>query len=137
MHRVAAFCMDETCAVTIEFVTIFPAFVFVMLFFTDTAVLFLTRTELLTLSRDAARRVAVGALHVNDVPTYVSQRSLLGARTYAVASYSGNIAIIEVSVNVGDASVFGFFKPILGRTMTVRVEMLRESTPPPPSLAST
>lgn len=137
MPNVTEFCVDETGAVTIEFVTIFPAFVMVLLFFTDTAVLFLTRTELLNLSQDALRRVAVGALHVNDVPAYVSQRSLLGARTYTAASYSGNIAIIEMSVNVGDASVFGFFTPILGRTMAVRVEMLREPTPPPASVAST
>ena len=126
-----AFIGDDHAAVTIEFVTIFPAFVFVMLLFTDASVLYLTHTELFNVSRDAARRVAVGALHVDDVPDYVAQRSMLGARTYTASSYSGSVVIIELSVNVGDASVFGFFKPILGRTMSVRVERLREPTPEP------
>lgn len=130
------FLRDQRGAVTIEFVTIFPAFVIVMLMFTDASVLFLTYTELFNVSRDTARRVAVGALHVDDVPAYVRERAMLGARTYTVGSYSGSVVIVELSVNIGDASVFGFFKPVLGRTMAVHVESLREPTPEPISSGS-
>ena len=125
------FLRDERAAATIEFVAIFPAFVFVMLFVLDASILYLTRTDLFNVSRDVARRISVGALHIDDVPAYVSERASLGSRTYTVGSYSGSVVIIELSVNVGDASVVGFFKPILGREMSVRVEMLREPTPKP------
>ncbi len=131
MWRVTKLIRDERAAATIEFVAIFPAFVFVMLFVLDASILYLTRTDLFNVSRDVARRISVGALHIDDVPAYVSERAILGARTYTVASYSGSVVIIELSVNVGDASVFGFFTPILGREMSVRVEMLREPTPEP------
>lgn len=131
MSGLRAFVGDEKGAVTIEFVTIFMGFVVVMLMFTDASILYLSYTDLFTVSRDAARRVAVGSLHVDDVPAYVQQRAMLGARTYSVGSYSGSVVIIELSVNVGDASVFGFFKPVLDRTMAVHVELLREPTPEP------
>jgi hypothetical protein len=128
---VRAFANDERGGPTIEFVTIFPAFVFTLLLAVDASMLYLTHTDLFNVSRDVARRVAVGALHVGDIPAYVSQRALLGKRTLSVSSYSGSVVIIELSVNVGDASVVGFFKPLLGREMRVRVEMLREPTPEP------
>jgi Flp pilus assembly protein TadG len=128
---VLAFANDERGAVTIEFVTIFPAFVFSMLLAVDASILYLTHTDLFTTSRDVARRVSVGALHVDDVPAYVSDRAMLGARTYTVGTLSGSVVVVELSVNVGDASVFGFFTPILDRQMSVRVEMLREPTPEP------
>ena len=131
MCRLQKFLHDERAAVTIEFVAVFPAFVFFLLFVVDASVLFLTRTDLFNTARDVARRVSVGALHIDDMPAYVSERAILGARTYTVGAFSGSIVIVELSVNVGDASVVGFFKPILGREMSVRVEMLREPTPEP------
>ncbi len=126
-----AFIGDDHAAVTIEFVTIFPAFVLVMLLVVDASILYLTHTDLFNVSRDVARRISVGAMHVDDMPAYVSERAILGARTLTVGSYSGSVVIVELSVNVGDASVFGFFTPLLGREMKVRVEMLREPTPEP------
>ncbi len=125
------FLADEKGAATIEFVAIFPAFIFFLLMVLDASILYLTRTDLFNVSRDVARRVSVGALHVNDIPQYVSQRGILGSRTLTVASFSGSVVIVELSVNMGDASVIGFFTPILGETMRVRVEMLREPTPEP------
>ena len=131
MRGFFAFIGDDHAAVTIEFVTIFPAFVLVMLLVVDASILYLTHTDLFNVSRDVARRISVGAMHVDDMPAYVSERAILGARTLTVGSYSGSVVIVELSVNVGDASVFGFFTPILGREMKVRVKMLREPTPEP------
>ena len=114
--------------VTIEFVLWVPPMMFLLMLFTDASVLYLTYTDMFNVSRDAARRISVGAMTVEDVPDYVKGRSLLGTRTLTVGSYSGSVVIVELSVNVGDASVFGFFKPVLDRTMGVRVEMRREPT---------
>lgn len=137
MGGLRAFARDEKGAVTIEFVTIFWGFVIFLLMVTDATVLYLTHTELFNVSRQTARRVAVGALHIDDVPEYVRQRAKLGGRTYTVSSFSGSLVIIELSVNVADASVVGFFEPILDRTMIVRTESLREPTPEPTSTGGT
>lgn len=137
MLGLRAFARDERGAVTVEFVTIFTGFVFFILMVTDACVLYLTHTELFNVSRQVAREVSVGALHVDDVPEYVRQRAKLGGRTYTAGSYSGSVVIIELSVDVADASVVGFFEPILDRRMTVRVEMLREPTPEPTSTGGT
>ncbi len=127
-RRLLAFIRDERGVATLEFVLWVPPMLFMLLMITDASVLYLTYTDMFNISRDAARRVSVGSMTVDDVPDYVQERSLLGARTYTVGSYSGAVVIVEMSVNVGDASVFGFFKPVLARTMGVRVEMRREPT---------
>ncbi len=131
MLNLVTFLRDDRGAATIEFVAIFPAFVMFMLMVLDASVLYLTRTDLFNVSRDVARRVSVGALHVDDIPNYVRHRAILGSHTLTVASFSGSVVIVELSVNMGDASVIGFYTPILDDTMTVRVEMLREPTPEP------
>lgn len=131
MRSVRVFISDDRGAVTIEFVTIFIGFVWVMLMFVDASILFLTHTEMFNVSRDAARRVAVGALHADDVPAYISERVHLGDRTYTVGEYHGTKAVVDLIVNVGDASIFGFFTPVLGKSFHVHVEMLREPTPQP------
>ncbi len=123
------FIEDEHAAVTIEFVAVFPLFVFLTFVFIDASILYLTRTEMFEISRDAARRISVGAISVDDVSGYVNDQLLLAGRTYTLASYSGSLVIIEMSVSVADASLFGIFTPVLGRTMGVRVVMLREPTP--------
>ncbi len=127
-RKLLAFIRDEKGVATLELVLWMPPMLIMLLMITDASVLYLTYTDMFNVSRDAARRVSVGAMTVDDVPDYVQERSLLGKRTYSVGSYSGAVVIIEMSVNVGDASVFGFFKPVLARTMGVRVEMRREPT---------
>ncbi len=127
-RRLLSFIRDERGVATIEFVLWVPPMLIMLLMITDASVLYLTYTDMFNVSRDVARRVSVGAMTVDEVPDYVQQRSLLGERTYTVGSYSGAVVIIEMRVNVGDASVFGFFKPVLARTMGVRVEMRREPT---------
>ena len=131
MRSIFTFLRDEKGVATIEFAMLLPAFVLVMAMFTDASILYLTYTELFNVSRDVARRVSVGELHVIDVPAYVGERTILGTRTYTAGSFSGSVVIVELAVNVHDASIFGFFVPVLGRTMSVRVEMLREPTPNP------
>ena len=126
LHR---FIEDEHAAVTIEFVAIFPFFIFLMLVFVDASILYLTRTEMFHISRDVARGISVGSVNIDEVEDYVNDQILLAGRTYTLASFSGSLVIVEMSVNAGDASVFGIFTPILGRTLGVRVEMLREPTP--------
>lgn len=80
--------------------------------------------------RDAARRVAIGPLHPSDFAGYVQDKTL-GRRLNAAASYQGNVVLAVTTFSLRNASVFGFYKPIVGDSITVRVELLREPTKPP------
>lgn len=126
------FVRDDRAAATVEFVLWVPPMLFFLLLVTDASVLYLTHTEMFNVSREAARLVSVGELTADEVPDYVEARSLFGVRTYAVATYSGAVVVVDMQVNVGDASVFGFFRPVLDRTMFARVQMRREPTLVPP-----
>jgi hypothetical protein len=43
-----------------------------------------------------------------------------------VATSVGVDVVVEITTNVGDASVFGFFTKVLDRELTARVVMRRE-----------
>ncbi len=83
-----------------------------------------------TSARDSARRISVGAMTAADAPDHAKGKLLLAGRTYTVAASDAGPVIVEISVGVGDASVFGFFKPVLGRRLVARVEMMKEREPP-------
>ncbi len=97
---------------------------------TDASILYLTHSEMWNAARDTARRISVGAINTADAPDYASNKLLLSGRTYTLAASDTGPVMVEISVNVGDASVFGFFKPVLGRQLTARVEMMKEHEPP-------
>jgi Flp pilus assembly protein TadG len=128
MRKMREFVHDQRGGPTIEFVVLVPAFMFFLLLTVDTSILLLTRTEMFNLARTTARQISVGEISIDDAPAYVNKKILLAGRTYTLGTLSGALVVVQISVNVGDASVFGFFTPILGRTMTARVQMRREPT---------
>ncbi len=128
--RLRAFISDDRAMATIEFVLLVPLYVVILLAVTDASVLYLTHTEMRNAARDSARRISVGAMAAADVPDRASKKLLLGKRTYTVAASDAGPVIVEISVGVGDASIFGFFGPVLGRQLTARVVMMKEREPP-------
>ncbi len=124
------FIRDERGSATIEFVLWVPVYVIVLVAVTDASILYLSHTEMWNAARDTARRISVGALTAADAPDRAGEMLLLSGRSYTVAASDAGPVIVEISVNVGDASVFGFFKPVLGRQLTARVEMMKEPEPP-------
>ncbi len=127
LHR---FIRDQTGTATIEFVLWVPVYVITLVAVTDASILYLTHTEMWNAARDSARRISVGAMAAADAPDRAREKLLLSARTYTFAASDAGPVIVQISVNVGDASVFGFFKPVLGRQLTARVEMMKEREPP-------
>ncbi len=127
---VSEFLCDEHGSATLEFVIWVPLYVVLLVAVTDASVLYLTHTEMWNTARDTARRISVRAMNAADAPGYAAGRLLLGGRTYTVAASDTGPVIVEIGVNVGDASVFGFFKPVLGRELIARVEMMKEPEPP-------
>ncbi len=125
---VAQFLRDEHGSATIEFVLWVPIFVVILVAATDATVLYLHHTEMWNVSRDVARRVAVGDMSEADAYDAVERDMFLYSRAYTVAT--SNPADLDVQImirtNVADASVFGFFEPIMDRYLTAMVTMRRE-----------
>ncbi len=120
------FIRDQTGTATIEFVLWVPVYVILLVAVTDASILYLSHTEMWNAARDTARRISVGGINAADAPGYASNKLLLSGRTYTLSASDAGPVMVEISVNVGDASIFGFFKPVLGRQLTARVGMWKE-----------
>jgi len=125
---VSQFLRDEHGSATIEFVLWVPIFVVILVAATDATILYLHHTEMWNVSRDVARRVAVGDITEADAVNVVQNEMFLYSRAYTVAtSDPADLDVrIMIQTSVADASVFGFFKPVLGRYLTAMVTMRRE-----------
>ena len=85
MRSFDRFIKDSKGAVTLEFTVLVPAFVFLMVIFTDTSVVYLTHSEMYNAARDIARRMATHELETeSDVQEYAATHLSLGARTYFI-----------------------------------------------------
>ncbi len=125
---VSQFLRDENGSATIEFVLWVPIFVVILVAATDATVLYLHHTEMWNVSRDVARRVAVGDMTEADAVTVVQNEMFLYSRAYTVATSDPAELDVQIMIqtSIADASVFGFFKPVLGRYLTASVTMRRE-----------
>ena len=122
------FLRDEHGSATIEFVLWVPVFVVILVAATDATVLYLHHTEMWNVSRDVARRVAVGDMSEAQAVDVVGSEMFLYSRAYTVwTSNPTDLDVqIQIQTSVADASVFGFFEPILDRYLTAMVTMRRE-----------
>ncbi len=119
---------DERGSATIEFVLWVPVFVIILVAATDATVLYLHHTEMWNVSRDVARRVAVGDMSEADAAAAVQNDMFLYSRAYTVATSNPTSLDVQIMIqtSVADASVFGFFEPIMDRYLTAMVTMRRE-----------
>ena len=125
-ERILRLTRDERGAATIEFVLWVPVFIFLLIATTDAVVLYLSHTEMWNVSRDIARRVAVGDITEAEAVEEVQKQLFLANGAYTVTTSVDRDVVVEISTNVGDASVFGVFKKVLDRDLNARVVMLRE-----------
>lgn len=119
---------DERGAVTIEFTTLVPFFVFLLVFFADASIIYLTHTEMYNAARDIARRMSTEELGTeSEVLDYAAAQVFLGDRTYTVDTDFGGNMRVSIAIGLGDAAISGyFFSPILGRTLTASATVRRE-----------
>ena len=125
---VSQFLRDEHGSATIEFVLWVPVFVILLVATTDASILYLHHTEMWNVSRDVARRVAVGDLTEADAVNVVQNEMFLYSSAYTVATSDPTALNVQIMIqtSIADASVFGFFEPVLGRYLTANVVMRRE-----------
>lgn len=119
---------DERGSATIEFVLWVPVFVVILVAATDATVLYLHHTEMWNVSRDIARRISVGDMTEADAANVVQTEMFLYSDAYTVATSDPTELDVTIMIrtSIQDASVFGFFGPVLGRFLTAQVTMRRE-----------
>ena len=122
------FLRDERGSATIEFVLWVPVFVVLLVATPDASILYLHHTEMWNVSRDVARRVSVGDMTEAQAATTVQAEMFLSTNAYTVeTSNPAELDVwIKITTSVRDASVFGFFGPVLGRSLVAEVTMRRE-----------
>lgn len=125
---VSQFLRDEQGSATIEFVLWVPVFVVLLIATIDATVLYLHHTEMWNVSRDVARRVAVGDITEDQAAQVVHDELFLYADHYWVATSKKTDLDVKIAIqtSIADASVFGFFKPVLGENLVALVTMRRE-----------
>ena len=127
---VSQFLRDEHGSATIEFVLWVPIFVVILVAAIDATVLYLHHTEMWNVSRDVARRVAGNDLSEAAAAATVQNEMFLYSSEYTVATSNPTDLDVQIVIQtrVADASVFGFFKPVMDRYLTAMVTMRREQT---------
>jgi len=142
MHRIFAFLSDDTGAVTIEFVTLVPIFVLMLVFFTDASIIYLTRTEMWNTARDISRRMSTGELKSQqEIMDYAASHLFLSGRVYSIYPDDSAGNTLTITVPLMNAAIFGaWLKPLIGETLSVSATMGSEPfsftfsdpiTPPP------
>lgn len=108
MRSLKEFLADHTGAVTIEFTTLVPAFILILVFFIDSSMVYLTRSEMFNVARDAARRMSTDELaSAEAVRAYVEQHLHLGDRVYVIDPEFDTEMTVTIGIRIGDAAIFG------------------------------
>lgn len=121
---------DERAAATVEFVLWVPVFMFIILAAIDATVLYLHHTEMWNVSRDVARRVAVGDIDETQALQIVADELFLYTDSTAYSVDTSNPSdpdvMILIQTPVADADFFGIFQPVLDEYLEAAVIMRRE-----------
>ena len=122
MRSLIEFLSDQTGAITIEFTTLVPAFCLILIFFIDSSIIYLTRSEMYSVARDAARRMSTEELTSKQaVRDYIAANLHLGDRTYVVDPDFEEDVTVTIGIRLADAAVFGvWFNGFLGQDNIVR-----------------
>ena len=129
MTGMKRFLTDDKGAVTIEFVTLVPMFVLMLMFFTDASILYLTHSDMFNTARDIARRMSTEQITtVAEAQAYAVESLQLYNRVYVLTTDPALAEMtVTISVSVRDAAIFGaFLAPVLGRTLSASATMRRE-----------
>ena len=124
--RSSRFVRDERGSVTIEFVIWVMPFIFMLAATVDASMLYLTHTEMWNVSRDLARRLAIGDMTEAEAVDEARKELFLYGNDYTLATSVGTDVVVEISTSFKDASVFGIFGAVIDGNLTARVVMRKE-----------
>ena len=128
MSRIGDFIQCERSGPTIEFTVLFPFFIFLLIFFVDASVIYLTQSEMHNVARDIVRRMSTGQFtNTAEVQAYAEERLHLGDREYNLQVDFSTERVVVISLPLAEAAIFGtFFQPVLGNTVIVTSRLRAE-----------
>lgn len=128
LHRTRAVMADDDGAVTLEFTTLVPFFILLLVLLADASLIYLTHSEMYNAARDIARRMSTEEIRTEDeVMNYAAAQLHLGKRTYRVSADFGGDMSVTISVPLRDAAFTGyFFAPAVGRHLVASATVRRE-----------
>lgn len=120
------FLRDEGGAVTVDFVIWFIPFMFLLAMTVDATMLYLTHSEMWNVSRDIARRLAIGDMTESEAVDYAREELFLYGNAYTLATEVTADVTVIIATDFQDASLFGIFGKVLDGSLTARVIMRKE-----------
>jgi Flp pilus assembly protein TadG len=127
--RLIRFGREHSGSITVEFVIWIPVFLVIMGFIADATSLYLMQADMWNVARDTARRMTTGQLSAPAAQTYAASALLYPNRPYTVTATQGTDDVVEISIPVQNASIFGvlaafggFSNSILDAKVTMRDE---------------
>jgi Flp pilus assembly protein TadG len=128
--RLANFGREQRGSITVEFVIWIPVFLIIMAFMADGCLLYLMQADMWSVARDTARRMTTGQMNATAAHDYAASQMMYPGKHYTInASVIGTDDVVEISIPVKDASVFGvlaaygsFTDAVLKAKVTMRAE---------------
>lgn len=118
---------DDRGAITIEFVVWMPAFAAMLAFIIDFSFIFLTNSSMWDSARDAARRLALHKMTIDQAEEYVLESLFTPSRNFQVeAVESDDQVVVTVVTPINDATAFRVYAGLLPGDLVARVTMLKE-----------
>lgn len=152
MERFYAFLKDEKGSATVEFVIWIPLFTFFLMITIDASVLWVTHSQMWNVARETARRITTGELASaaaadcyamwqlgadkcsgwdSDWEKKDQNNNMVAYQKYFVQSQiEDNEARVLISVNIGNAAVFGFWLTGLPHEDWLRAQVIMRLEPP-------
>lgn len=121
------FIADDTGWITIEFVTWMPVFAAMISFVVDSSFVFMTNSSMWDSARDAARRVAVHNLTVEEAEQYVRSNLFTTSQNFTIqATETPDEIVVTVVTPINDATALQLYSNLLQGDLVARVTMLKE-----------
>jgi len=118
-----AFLKDDRGSSTMEFVLWLPLFMLILLMTADATFIYLSYTEMLNASRDAARRASIGLItSQTDLGVYIADTIPGAGYKYGFAR-SGDIVTVSVIKPYADIAMSPIFDALYDKNLTTTVSM--------------
>lgn len=117
-----AFLSDQRGSASLEFVIWVPFFMLLLMLMVDVSTIYFNQTQMMHVSRDAARRMSMGQLEPETLTAFV-QGHLTNAVTVTNCSID-ETACVRISRPFENMAIFGnAFTSLIGRDMSASTSM--------------
>ncbi|HXL98334.1 MAG TPA: TadE family protein [Rhizomicrobium sp.] len=126
-RRFAFFGQSGTASV--EFVIWMPIFAVILACSADACMMYLVQADMWDVARDTVRSMTTGELTATTAPAYATGELLYPAKPYVITATAGTSDVVEITLPIQNASVFGTLALLggfTGATIDAKVAMRAE-----------